>query len=469
MNLRRDAGRECAPILPVKASIAGGRGGVAPAIQESSCGRREGLRRGECGQTTSVMAIFMATFLLGFVGLAIDVQSLFHARRMAQAAADGAAVAAAEEAVNGASSEQSAANAIAKLNGFDTTLATNPATVTIATPTSGNYSGSSSYIQVTVSQPISTFFSSIVTHQSTVTVSARAVAAAGLGAPSCVCLESTSGMDLNMSNNSKLSPTGCGTTVDSASSNAVGVVGGSTLSGKALGMVSSTWNEGSEVNNGGSITASKIITGLASTCSPPVPAIPSYSPSFCTADPLSHYGSGGSSYSVGPGSTYSTTQGGSVVCYNSLTVGSNGDKVNLNAGIYVINNGELHFESGANNLSNTGGNGVFFYLVGTASLVIDNGANVNLTAPGSGTYSGILIFQDSADSAAMSVQGGSNTVFNGAIYAPASNVTLGNGSSTTINAELVANTLTMNGGGTLNSTAVANFGTLSTSVAKLTE
>jgi hypothetical protein len=60
--------------------------------------------------------------------------------------------------------------------------------------------------------------------------------------------------------------------------------------------------------------------------------------------------------------------------------------VNLNPGVYVISNGELHFESGANNASNTGGNGVFFYLVGTASLVIDNGANVNLTAPSSGTY-----------------------------------------------------------------------------------
>jgi hypothetical protein len=48
-------------------------------------------------------------------------------------------------------------------------------------------------------------------------------------------------------------------------------------------------------------------------------------------------------------------------------------------------------------------------------------------------------------------------------------VTLGNGSGTAIDADLVAKTLTMNGGGTLNSTATSNFGTLNISVAKLTE
>jgi hypothetical protein len=157
------------------------------------------------------------------------------------------------------------------------------------------------------------------------------------------------------------------------------------------------------------------------------------------------------------------------VCYNSLTVGSNGDAVNLNPGIYVINNGELHFQSGANNASNTGGSGVFFYLTGTASLVIDNGANVNLTAPTSGTYANILVFQAPADTAAMSIQGGSNVSFNGAIYAPSSNVTLGNGSGTSIDADLLANSLTMNGGGTLNSNPLVSFGALGGTVARIVE
>ncbi len=437
--------------------------------------RRGTARAGESGQTTVVTAIFMATFLFGFVALGLDTESLYRSRRMAQAAADAAAIAAAEESTNGTSAEQSAANATAKLNGFDTTLATNPAVVTVTSPpTGGSYSGSTagSYIQVVVSQPIKTYFLGVIKHTSTMTVSARSVAAAGQSSPTCVCLEGTSGMDLNLSNDAQMTPSGCGTTVDSTSSNAVGIVGSASLSGTSLGMISSTWTKSANVNNGGSINSStKVVTGISTACSPPLPAVPTYTASSCTADPLTHYGNGGSTYSVGPGSTYSTTQGASsnLVCYTSLTVGTNGDKVTLNPGIYVISGGELHFESGSGNASNQGGNGVFFYLVGTASLVIDNGANVNLTAPTSGTYANDLIYQDSADTQTMSVQGGSNVSINGAIYAPTSNVTLGNGSGTAIDADLVAKTLTMNGGGTLNSTATSNFGTLNISVAKLTE
>jgi hypothetical protein len=433
-----------------------------------------GPRPGESGQTTVVAAVFMALFLCGFVGLAIDCENLFHAKRVAQSAADAAAIAAAEESTNGNTAEQNAANAISKLNGMDTTLATHPATVTISSPpTSGSYSGSTagSYIQVVVSQPITTYFMGVLNHRTTQSVSARAVAAAGQSSPTCVCLEGQSGMDLNLSNNAKMNTSGCGTTVDSNSSNAVQIVGSAALSGISIGTVSTGWYP-SGVNNGGSIAGgTKVVTGISTQCSPPLPTIPTYNAAQCTADPLTHFGNGGSTYSVGPGSTYSTTQGASsnLVCYNSLTVGTNADKVTLNPGIYVINGGSLHFESGSGNASNQGGNGVFFYLVGTASLTIDNGANVNLTAPTSGTYANDLVYQDAADTQALSIQGGSNTSFNGAIYASASNVTLGNGSGTAIDADIVAQTLTMNGGGTLSSSATSNFGTLNISVAKLTE
>jgi Flp pilus assembly protein TadG len=424
----------------------------------------------EDGQSTILGALFIGMFLLGFVAFAIDGQNLFHARRMAQSAADAAAMAAAEESTNGTTTMQTSANDIARLNGFDTTLSKNPATVTLSTPSGGDYSGSTSYVQAVVSKPVQTYFINVLTRTPTVTVSARAVAAAGQTSPTCVCLEGGTGQDLNLSNASKLSATGCGVTVDSSSSNAVGVIGGGNLSSQSLGTVSSTWNNSSNINNGGSISnTTRIVQGISTQCAPPMPAVPTYSSSQCTADPLTHFGSGGSSYNVGPGASYTTTQSGNLACYNSLTVGANGDKVNLNPGIYVINGGTLHFESGSNNASNTGGSGVFFYLTGNANLVIDNGANVALAAPGSGTYSGDIFFQDPADTQSMLIQGGSNTSLSGTIYAPSSALTLGNGSNTTINAEVVANTLTMNGGGTLASTAVTSLGTLNITVAKVTE
>jgi len=433
---------------------------------------------GEVGQTTVVMALVMATFLLGFVALGFDVNNLFRERRMAQAAADAAAIAAAEESATPptgtiSASQQAAANAMATLNGFNTSAATNRASVALSPmPSSGNYSGSTSYVQAVVSQPISTPFMSLLSHKTTVTISARAVAGVGQNSPTCVCLEGTSGIDLNLTNNARYSPSSCGTTVNSSSSNAVWVQGGAILGGTSLGIFSSTWtqtgNSPANVANGGSISvpASKIVTNLSSTCSPTIPAGPSYNSSKCSVDPLGSYPNGGSSYSVGPGSSHSNTQGGTLVCYNSLTIGSNSDTVNLNAGTYVINGGQLHFLSG----TQTGGAGVLFYLVNGASLVIDNGANTNLTAQSSGAYSGILVLEDpNTDSAAVTVEGGASAVFNGAIYAPTAGVTLGNGSNSTIDAAIVAQTLTMTGGTTLASTAQANMGSMNTSVAKVTE
>jgi Flp pilus assembly protein TadG len=418
------------------------------------------LSRGEEGQTTVFMALFLATFLLGFVAMGIDVESLFQGRRQAQAAADAAAVAYAEEAGNGTAAQLAAATAMVTLNGIHTTPVIN------SPPTTGNYTTGSgtTYYEVVVSVPVPVFFAPLITHQSTVTVKGRAVAGTGLISPSCVCLEGTTGNDLNLSNNARLSPTSCGTTVDSSSSNAVTIVGGATLGGLAIGSVSTNWDNGSNVNNGGSINPNtKVVEGIATSCAPPLPAVPSYSAAACTADPLSHYGSGGSSYSVGPGSTYSTTQTGNLVCYNSLTIGSNGDTVHINPGTYVIHGGTLHFLSA----TATGGSGVFFYLTGNASVTIDNGANVTLSAASSGTYSGTLIFQDPADTQALSIQGGASTNLSGAIYAPSSNVTFGNGSGNMID-DLTAKTLTMNGGA-LASNASTNFGNLNLSTAKLGE
>jgi Flp pilus assembly protein TadG len=427
------------------------------------------LRREESGQTTVIMALIVGTFLMGFVGLGIDVSTLFHARRQAQGAADAAALAAAEEAIYGSPYEQNAANAAAKLNGFDTALG---ATVTLSVPRAGsNYAGSAAYIQAKVSQPIPTFFSQFVTRHSTVTVAAYAVAVADQGSPTCICLEGATGMDLNLSNNAQLTPNGCGVTVDSSSSNAVGIVGGSGLSGKSLGIVSSSWTKAANVNNGGSINSgTKVVTGISTSCSPTMPAAPPFNAgASCTSDPAPGK-SGGSPFTVGPGSPNGTTQqGGTTVCYTALTVGDNNKIVTLNPGIYVINGGTLHFESGNSGHSNLGGNGVFFYLVNGANLLMDNGVNTNLTAPSSGTYSGILFYQPAANTSTISIQGGSSSVFNGAIYAPTAAMTLGNGSGTSITADIVASTLTMNGGGTLASTSVKNLGTLSISVAKVAE
>ena len=272
-----------------------------------------------------------------------------------------------------------------------------------------------------------------------------------------------------MSNNAKFSGGTCAVKVNSTSSNAIGVIGSASLCPQAIGVAASSWDDtsnGPNVNNGGSVcSAAKVVTSV-SPCAPVMPAIPTVPPvSSCTADPMPS--GGGVKYTVGP-----ATAGGTM-CYKSLTVNGNGNTVTLNPGIYIINGGTLHFNSGGPNL---GGNGVFFFLTNGANLSIDNGANVNLVAGGIGTasstgiYNGILFYQDpggsppsdTGDSAAISIQGGSSSVINGSIYAPLAAITLGNGSGTTVDADIVANTLTMNGGGTLTATPNSNLGSVTT-------
>jgi len=307
---------------------------------------------------------------------------------------------------------------------------------------------------------------------STVTVSATSVAAGGLNISDCLCLEGATGTDLNMSNNSKFTGGNCAIRTNSASSNAITVVGGSSLCAQAIGTVA-PWDDtsgGANVNNGGSVcSTATLVSGLAA-CTPAMPNVPV--DTTCSADPSTKLSNNGVSYTVGPGSIYGTTissANGNMVCYNGLTVNGNGNTATLNSGIYVINGGELHFSSGGPNL---GGNGVLFYLTNGAYLVIDGGANVNLVAGGNtksgggtgqdtGIYDGILFYQDPGDAQPISIQGGSTVFINGEIVAPLADVTLGNGSSGTVAASMVVKSLTMNGGGTLTSSASTNLGNLS--------
>jgi Flp pilus assembly protein TadG len=421
------------------------------------------------GQTLVVGAVFIGLVALGFLAIAVDVGTLFRQKRMAQGAADAAAVAAAEEvSANNASAKQSIANTIAKLNGFDTTLAVHPASVVLSTPTTGNFTGTG-YIQASVSRAISTPFLATFNRGSTsITVSATAIAGAA-ATPTCVCIANKTSSDIVMSNGSKIEAAGCGIVDNSSAGNALQLAGGATINGLTFGIVSTTWNNNGNINNGGNITPSTtVVQGISSTCSPTLPAAPAYS--GCTGDP----GGTSTSFTAGPANA------SSVICYNSLTVGANGTADTLKPGIYVINGGSLRFEAGTAGKSNLGGQGVFFYLTGNASLTIDNGANVNLvsggspqngggTAPTVGVYNGILFYQASADTQPISVQGGATLYMYGAIYAPSAAVTLANGSGSNLTGGIVANTLNMSGGGTLNATADISAGGLSTTAAKLVQ
>jgi Flp pilus assembly protein TadG len=393
----------------------------------------------ERGQALVLAALCMS-MLLGFLGFAIDVGLLFVEKRKVQVAADIAAAAGAAELNYG--DYAATAQAAAAQNGFTNgvsgvTVSVNPSGTAIPSPQNGAYAGQAGYLEVVVSEQVPTYFMRVMNFSS-MTVSARAVGAMG-ASQNCIYALAGSGTAFSMSNDAKLTATGCGVVDNSSGSSAMSVVGSASLTAASVGVVGSV-----VTNNNGSISPTAV-SGVAPSSDPlAYLSPPAYTPASCGSDPLTHYGNGGSTYSVGPGSAYSTTQSNNTVCYTSLTLGSNNDTVTINPGIYVIT-GALTFASG----TTLGGNGVTFYLVGSGSVNIGNNASLNFTAPTSGTYDGILFYQDRADTRGASIQGGASSSLTGILYFPAAALSIGNGTSSTISSPLIANTISLVGGSTV--------------------
>jgi Flp pilus assembly protein TadG len=390
--------------------------------------------RSQDGQTLIVAALCFPV-LLGFLGLAADVGILTIAREKVQSAADSAAIAGAAELNYG--DYTTAAQAAAVLNGFTngtngTTVSVNPSGDSTPTPLYGAYAGQAGYLEVVVTQSQPTYFMSVFGFSS-MTVSGRAVAGQGRN-PNCIYLLQSSGTTLTMNNGAELNSPSCGLVDDSSSSTAVSVSDGSSLTASSVEVV------GSSTGSNGTVSPTPV-TGIVPVSDPlAYLSPPSYTASSCTGDPAGSY-QGGSTYNVGPGSSHSTTQNGNLVCYTSLTLGGNGNTVTVNPGIYVIT-GTLSLTSG----TVRGGNGVTFYLVGSGSVNLANGTTFNFTAPTSGTYDGILFYQDRADTQTATIEGGATSTMQGILYFPKAALTLGNGSATTFYTPIIAASLTMYGG-----------------------
>jgi Flp pilus assembly protein TadG len=114
----------------------------------------------------------------------------------------------------------------------------------------------------------------------------------------------------------------------------------------------------------------------------------------------------------------------------------------LNPGLYVINNGAMIFNSGWT----VTGTGVTFYLANSSSTITFNGnVNATLSAPTSGTYANILMFEPTGLSTTnLPINGSSGDSFTGLFYLPSRKVTINSVSNmTTNNVTMVFSTLTL--------------------------
>jgi Putative Flp pilus-assembly TadE/G-like len=405
------------------------------------------------------------SLLMGFLALAVDVGTLFRVRRNMQIAADAAATAGAlDYKYNGVdSSAVSAGQTAAVANGV-----TNVSYATIhTTPTSG-YHQSHGYIEAIINQPSPTFFMRLFGINS-IDVYARAVAGSGANS-GCIWTLAKSGADVTLTGSGSITAQNCNIYDDSNAGDALTLTGSGSISAKQIGIAGGYSRTGS-----GRISPNPPTTGMAPASDPLNLTAPTLSPGTCTGGNCNPANTGSSPMTLNPGTYASITNTGSgtltlnpgnyIITGNLTNTGSG--KLVLGAGNYTIGGSFLSTGSSSltlgtglyaigGSLSLTGsgpltGNGVTFYTKG--SMAVTGSGNMNLTAPTSGTYSGVLFYQPSGNAVALTGSAGAN--IQGIVYAPKSALTLTGSGSMTVSLDIVVDSLSVTGSGSITDTNYA--------------
>ncbi len=422
----------------------------------------------ESGQT-AVLLVVSFTVLAGFLALAIDAGLLFQAKRNVQIAADAAAVAGALDYKYNGSTTTAKSNAQTAASANGVTNGTGGAVVTVnVPPANGPYAGTSGFVEAIVSEPESVYFLRILKFN-TITVSARAVAGSGSVA-GCVFALAKSGKDVSVTGSGSFSANNCTIYDDSSSTNALTLTGSGSISAKNIAIVGNYSKTGS-----GSINPNPPTTGMAPAADPLANISPPTIPTgTCSSNCVQSF-TGSSNNSLGPGNYTSISNTGSgtltltpgnYIINGTLSNSGSGNLV-LGAGNYTITGNFTTTGSGAltlgagnyivqGNLSLTGsgaltGIGVTFYTQG--GTTVTGSGSMDLEAPTSGTYNGVMFFQDRADSSTMSLTGSGGAKFKGIVYAPAAPVTLTGSGSWNMNADFIADSITLTGSGSIADTS----------------
>ena len=377
--------------------------------------------------------------IVGMVALGVEITFLLYKQRQMQSAADSAALGGAAALAAGYPAVAVEAQAIMASLGF--VNGSGGASVVVHNPPgSGPHAGDINYVEVIVSQPqtlsmVSLFVSRVFN------VGARAVAFKGAPAGNTCALSLASGNvsgAVSASGGATVSMNGCSLAVNSTSATSITASGNSRID--AQGAVTAG---GYSTSGGGQInvTDPPIRTYSASVPSDPYSGFTVPSPGSCLK--TGYKLSGGKTETLSPG-TY---------C-NGISV-SGGSSLTLltppgNAGLYIINGGNLTV-SGNSTLIGTSGASIV--LTGASSSAVGSvsfsgGANIDIVAPRLGTMKGIALFQDPKATLnnANSISGGSNQTIDGAAYFPRGQISYTGGSASAATCtELIAWTVTFAG------------------------
>ncbi len=385
-----------------------------------------------------VYATFAMIVMLGFIGVVVDLGYGAVKHRLAQNAADGAALAAAEKILLGGdqASATTSAQLVAQKNGYAASTLTLTFLDSAQNPTSD--AGLTYYVRAAISSTYPTLFLRSLGIP-TATVSATAASGVGGGASPCgLCVlnPSASGA-LSANGNGTVRVSGSGIVVNSTSPTAAVTIGNAVIVDPWIGVVGWYSQAKSGEFNPLPTRINPIPDPLASI---PTPVFTNY----LARNSITVTNNQSATAQPGIYDTISASSKGTVTLQPGEYI-ITGKVVTQGNGVIVGNGVMLYFTCGtwptpaACSPNQSGG---FLSLAG-------NGAWM-LTGETSGKWKGVTVFYDRRNKAPMTITGNGKETLTGTIYGKSSALTLqGNGATDTFQSMIVADTVSAGGNGTL--------------------
>lgn len=381
--------------------------------------------------------------VVGSAGLATDTVEWAMWKRQLQRAADSGALAGAfgklagQTVTTGSCSSNAPVSRDLTVGSVSTRLGTTP---TCNVKVGGNITNatwqgaSSGAVQVTISAQRRLPFSSLFMSAAP-TISASAIAAVVQSGKYCVVsLDNNVETGLSFAGNASVN-LGCGLKTNAKGASAIDGTGSSTVTASPVAAVG-------QIANSGSFASGTTFQPYSSPESDPYSSVAAPS-SFPTGScPTFSVGSNQTKSSLTPNVDYKLTPDG-YYCMGSMSLSGN---VTLPSGIYVLDGGSGGGADGSLTIGSqanvTCSGCTFIFTSRTAATNpssiggiknINGGATINFSSTTSGTYSGILMYQDRravlpSGNQSNQINGNSSSTFEGAFYFPSQRVTF-NGTS----------------------------------------
>lgn len=360
--------------------------------------RAWGLWRSTAGNIYIIAAALMPA-VIGSAGLAVDTIQWVVWKRQLQRQADSASLAGAYALAQGKDAVATATSDLSRTGSMATIIAP----VIQTPPSSGSFSGNSKAVLVSLQYrqklPFTGMFMSTVP-----TIGAQAVASAVSTGPYCVlALDPTTTTGITMGGNTTVN-LGCGIAANSRGSSAVTAGGSSSITATPISAVGG-------IPSSSNYVAPTTLLPYSMPQDDPYASLPNPVASSCS-----------NKVRVQPTDVTTLSPG----CYRGMDLKGT---VTLSPGTYVIDGDDFSVGSQAS----VSGTGVTIILTSStaasnpssiAQADINGGATISLSAPTSGTYQGIIFYQDrrALDSGSNIFNGNSSSFYQGAIYIPSQEV-----------------------------------------------